>query len=162
MRKPERWIFGMLMVVLVPLEVACGLLAYETLGEITSALYLIATGVNLLFVLLAIRHPTAAAAGALILGLLIIPYQAILGDRLVRVQGEAARIVGYAYEERLAEGGFPADLTDYAFHDPAMRPYIQSYRSDETGGRFSLCFRVGTVSTSHCYTPELGWTYYPD
>ena len=162
MRKSERWLFGMLMVVLVPLEIGCAYLAFETLGEVTSALYLMATGINLIFIILAIRHPTAAAVAALILGLLIIPYQAVLGDRLVRVQSEAARIVGYAYEQRLETGVFPADLSEYEFHDPAMRPYIQSYRRDGSAGEFTLVFRVGTESTSHRYTPEYGWSYYPD
>lgn len=162
MKNPERWLFGILMAVLVPLEIGCAYLTFETLGEVTSSLYFLATGANLLFILWAIRSPTAAAVGALILGLLIIPYQLVLGDRLIRVQDEAARIVGYVYEQRLEGGEFPTDLAGYKFHDPAIQPYIQSYRRDKSVGGFSLYYRVGTVTTSHGYTPQHGWSYYPD
>jgi hypothetical protein len=162
MERSKRWLLALLMLVLVPLEVACAYLAFETLGEVTSMLYFIAVAVNLLFILLAIRRPGAAAVGAFVLGLVIIPYQAVLGQRLIRVQAEAARIVSYAYEERLESGEFPADLAGYVFHDPGTELYIQNYSlSDEYGG-FVLAYRVGTENTSHTYSPKDGWSYYPD
>jgi hypothetical protein len=162
MERSKRWLLALLMLVLVPLEVACAYLAFETLGEVTSMLYFIAVAVNLLFILLAIRRPGAAAVGAFVLGLVIIPYQAVLGQRLIRVQAEAARIVSYAYEERLESGEFPADLAGYAFHDPGTESYIQNYSlSDEYRG-FVLAYRVGTENTSHTYSPKDGWSYYPD
>jgi len=162
MERSKRWLLALLMLVLVPLEVACAYLAFETLGEVTSMLYFIAVVVNLLFILLAIRRPDAAAVGAFVLGLVIIPYQAVLGQRLIRVQAEAARIVSYAYEERLESGEFPADLAGYVFHDPGTESYIQNYSlSDEYRG-FVLAYRVGTENTSHTYSPKDGWSYYPD
>ena len=38
MKKPERWLFALLMLVLVPLEIVCAYLAYETIGEVVSSL----------------------------------------------------------------------------------------------------------------------------
>jgi hypothetical protein len=148
--------------VLVPLEIGCGFLAYETLGEVTSKLYFLAILLNLGFIILAIWHPTLAAVAALVLALMIVPYQYVLRDRLIRVEVEAGRIVAYVYEERLAEGEYPADLSGYEFHDKAMRPYIQTYRPNEEAGGFSLFFRVGTETTSHSYSPAWGWSYYPE
>jgi hypothetical protein len=162
MKKPSSQLAVLLVLVLVPIELACAYLAYETIGEITSMLYFLAVGLNLIFLIVAIWYPRAGALGALLLALAIVPYQLVLGDRLVRVQEEAARIVAYAYEQRLASGEFPSDLEAYEYDDPKMAPYIQRYMLDDSAGGFYLAFRVGTESTSHTYTPNLGWGYYPD
>jgi hypothetical protein len=162
MKKVEILLFVLLMVVIVPLEVACAFLAHETIGEVTSALYFLALGINLLFVLLAVRSRSLAAIGAVILALLIIPYQVMLGQRLLRVQAEAARIVAFAYEHKINSGEYPLDLSGYAFNDQEMKKYVQSYSTDESRGGFVLCYRVGTETASHWYDPDGGWGYYPD
>jgi len=162
MRKPTTQLFILLMLVLVPLEIGCAYLVHETIGEVTSSLYFLAVALNLVFIVAALRYPRAAGLGALALALAIVPYQLVLGDRLLRVQQEASRIVAYAYEERLAAGAYPADLSDYGYHDPAMQKYIQRYAADDSAGGFFLAYRVGTENTSHTYTPENGWGYYPD
>jgi hypothetical protein len=162
MRKPTTQLFILLMLVLVPLELACAYLAYETIGEIVSSLYFLAVALNLVFILVAIRYPRAAALGAVALALAIVPYQLMLGHRLLRVQAEASVIVAYAYEQRLATGEYPGDLADYEYRDSTARKYIQRYTTDGSMGGFFLAFRVGTESTSHTYSPENGWSYYPD
>ena len=162
MRRSETLLFVLLIVVLVPLELACAYLAYETIGEIVSHFYFLAVGINLVVIAVAIRYPRAAALGAFALALAIIPYQLVLGHRLLRVQLEASRIVAFAYEQRLSAGKYPADLAGYQFRDPAMEKYIQGYWTEESSGGFMLAFRVGTESTSHTYSPDVGWSYYPD
>lgn len=162
MERSQRWLFALLMLAVVPLEIGCAFLAFETLGEITSMLYFMAVAVNLVFILLAVRRPAAAAVGAFVLALAIIPYQAVLGQRLVRVQAEAAGIVSFAYEEKLESGEFPTGLADYVFHDPGTEAYIQRYAPDDEHGGFVLSYRVGTENTSHSYSPKDGWSYYPD
>jgi len=158
----ETLLFVLLVGTLVPLELFCARLAFETLGEVTSSLYFMAVGLNLIFVVLAYRSRALAALGVVILALAIIPYQLFLGDRLVRVQAEASRIVTYAYEERIATGDYPPTLANYAFHDPDVEPFIQSYRVEADGSGFSLYYRVGTETTSHSYRSQTGWSYYPD
>lgn len=160
--RTEIILFALLMIVLVPVEWLCARLAYSTLGAITSHLYELAVvGINLVVVLVATRSRLAAATLAMVIALLIIPYQFVLGDRLLRVQAEAAGIVAYAYEYRVETGEFPADLDGYTFRDRAMAPFVQSYeRSDELG--FFLRYRVGTVNTSHLYSPAYGWGYDSD
>jgi hypothetical protein len=70
--------------------------------------------------------------------------------------------VTYAYERRTDAGEYPRDLSDYEFHDPEMEMYIQAYLVQEDGTEFALFYRVGTESTSHHYSSEIGWGYYPD
>jgi len=157
-------LLAVLILILALLEAASVIIAYHTLGEIPRLLYgLIVAAGNLGIVLLAWRSRQAAAVAALLLALAIVPYQATLTVRLHRVQAEAARIVAYAYEQRLQAGQFPADLSDYDFRDAVVRPFIQSYAHNETDcGGFCLFYRVGTESTSHSYSPRNGWGYYPD
>ena len=104
----------------------------------------------------------AAALGAVTLALAIIPLQLMLGHRVLRVQAEASRIVAHVYEQRLATGEYPVDLADYEYRDPTTRKYVQLYAADESAGGFLLAFRVGTENTSHTYSPDVGWSYYPD
>ena len=162
MKKTETLLFALLMLILIPLEIICAYLAYETIGEIVSIVYFLAVGIYLVFIVISVRYRTVAALGAMVLAFAIIPYQLILGQRLIKVQAEAARIVSYLYEQRLGIGEYPADLSSYEFHDPEMEKYVQNYRVDETRGGFILAYRVGTENTSHTYSPKDGWSYYPD
>ena len=161
-KKSEAILFILLMLVLIPLEVLCAFLAYETLGEISSLVYLLLVGLNLVPIVLAFRNRITAALGAIALALAIIPYQLVLGDRLLRVQAEAARVVTYAYEYKVNTGQFPPDLAQYQFHDPDMKAFIQKYQPDNSQDGFALYYRVGTESTSHSYSTANGWGYYPD
>ncbi len=158
----EAALFAALSVTLIVLEAISALLAYETVGAVVSILYWIGLGANLILLLLVFRGRRAAAAGMVLLALLLVPYQFTLAGRLWRVQTEASQIVAYAFQTRIAEDAFPADLVGYAFHDAAAKPFIGEYRQDSPGGGFILCYWVGTPSTSHCYSPKDGWTYYPD
>ncbi len=153
---------ALLAITLIALEIVSAYLAYETIGAVASTLYFLAIGINLALFLVAVRKPTAAAVGLVLLALAIVPYQFTLAQRLWRVQTEAARIVTFAYEEKLATGEYPISLVDYHYNDPEMKTYIQQFQRDAAFGGFILCYRVGTESTSHCYSPQDGWTYYAD
>ncbi len=172
MKRTEILLFVMLLAVLLPLELICGLVAYETLGEIASLGYIVYGSIipNLFFIILAFKSRAWAAIGLFLVALAIIPYQVYLTHRLFRVQQEAANIVTFAYEEHQRTGRYPLNLSNYQWLDPEMKPFIQSYTFEdpevslyyrERGG-FSLYYRVGTKDTSHSYSPRLGWGYYPD
>ncbi|MBM4032696.1 MAG: hypothetical protein FJ291_13035 [Planctomycetes bacterium] len=162
MRKVDILLFSLLIGVLVPLEVWCAFLTYETIGEVARVVYFAALALNLPLIVLGVRYRLAAALAAFALGAAVIPYQLVLCSRLLRVQKEAASIVAHVYEERLKTGKYPADLRSYVFRDPGMKPYIQGYELTDDGGGFLLTYRVGTESTSHWYHPKDGWGYYPD
>jgi hypothetical protein len=161
--RTEPLLFALLLGVLIPLELLCALLAYETLGQVTSSIYFIGiVGLNSLFIILALRYRAAAALSVVLLALLIIPYQVVLGQRLLRVQAEATQIVAFVFEQKVQSGAFPSDLSNYTFHDADMKAYIQSYQLDEVRAQFTVFYRVGTESTSHWYSSKTGWGYYPD
>jgi hypothetical protein len=163
MNKKTEWIlFILLMITLILLEALCARLAYETLGEIMSTVYALLVILNLIPLLLFFRHRTTATLIAVVLALVIIPYQLILADRLWRTQAEANHVVADLYEQRLSAGQYPPDLIAYRFHDPDMAAYIHDYQIDETRGGYVLSYWVGTPTTSHTYSPTTGWTYYPD
>jgi hypothetical protein len=162
MKYTEHLLCGLIFAVVVPLEIACAFLAFETLGEITSGLYFVAVGLNLGFLLVAFRSRLAASVAALALGLVIIPYQLWLGYRLVRVQAEATRIVAFAFEQKAKSGSFPSDLSGYAFRDAATAPYFQGYGLSKREDAFTVRYYIGTPSTSHWYSSKTGWGYYPD
>jgi hypothetical protein len=161
-KKTETLLFVLLVGFLIPLEIFCADLAFETIGEVASTLYFIAVGINLLFLVLAFRNRMLASLGVFLLAIVIIPYQLYLSDRLVRVQTEASHIVAYVYQERIDTGEFPSNLADYEFHDREMEQFIKTYRVENDGSQFSLFYRVGTENTSHYYLSESGWGYYPD
>lgn len=163
MRKTEVLLFALLLTALLPLEVACAFLSHYTLGEMGQFVSFVAFSSNLPFVALAWRERAAAALGVALIGILLIPYQVFLGARLVRVREEAARVVTYAYEHKARTGAFPPDLRGYRFHDAGVARFIQGYEAgDDVRGGMRLVFRVGTPTTSHWYSPDGGWGYYPD
>jgi len=162
LKKPEIVLLFLLMASLAPLEILCAYLAYETIGEIISNLYFLAIGFNLIFIIVARRSRTLAALGTVVLALVIIPYQLQLGYRLLRLQAEATQTVAYLYEYKAQTGTYPPDLSRYTFADPALQPYFHEYQAGGQGSNFLLSYYVGSPSTSHTFSPENGWSYYPD
>lgn len=161
--KTETILFALLLSLLILVEVACALLAYFTLGEVMSSLYILPISLNLLFVLLFFRqHCRAAIVGIVTLGLLVIPMQAALGIEVARVQVEAAHIVTYVYGYRDQTGQYPANLSEYIFHDPALRPHFGAYQRDSMPAGFVLYYWAGSATNSYWYSSHTGWGYYPD
>jgi hypothetical protein len=97
----------------------------------------------------------------ILLALAVVPYQFWLSWRLHQLQGEAAAVVAYAYEQKLATGEYPANLAAYAFEDPSLASHF-SYTRDSAECAFLVSYYVGTPNTSHSYCPSFGWSYYPD
>ncbi len=159
----ESALFALLLLLLIPVEMICAQAAYETIGEVANAFYwlLIILG-NGVVLIAALESRAIAGTLALLVGLVIIPYQVVLMDRLSRVQAEAGRIVAYAHETKLRTGVYPADLTEYTYTDPPMKRFIQHYERSPWQGGFELVYRVGTEDASHWYSPDEGWMYYPD
>lgn len=153
--------FFILLFLFVALELMAAALAFETLGEVMVLLYLWVIGVNLLLGILSFRYTLIATAGITVLMLLIVPYQVWLGHRLWQLQNEAAEMVAYVYEYRLAAGEYPANLDGYTFEDASLAPYLQ-YSTVGEDCKFHVSYFVGTPNTSHSYCPAFGWSYYPD
>ena len=112
-----------------------------------------ALGLNVVpIALYVLRRPVMAVLAALVLFAAIVPYQAVLGHRLLALNGEAGRVVAYLYETRFRTGEYP--------HDSPATPSVTlvcSPTSRNTGAMlkvvaFALNWYVGTPSTSHSYT----------
>jgi hypothetical protein len=150
--------------ILLPLEIAACLFAYETFGEVDVAL---AFFVSLFFNLLAnwVCYYISFSSGifiALSFGILFVSYQAVLGVRLYFLNLEAHNIVSWAYSEKEKTGSFPKDLTGYVLLYPSYQEYLQGYDTDGAD-HMSVYYYVGTEGTSHYYdTQRGGWGYYPD
>ena len=160
--KTETLLFVIMISPLILIEVACGLLAYFTMGEIMSSLYLVPISLNLLFVLLFFRRRQVAVTGVIVLALLLIPVQVVLGVEVARVQAEAARIVTYVYGYRDQTGHYPANLSEYVFHDPEVRMHFGGYQRDSAPPGFVLYYWAGSSTNSYWYSSHTGWGYYPD
>lgn len=153
--------FFTLLFLFVTLELIAVALALQTIGEVIAALYLWAIALNFFLVVLAFRYTLAATVGITILMLLLVPYQVWLGRRLWDLQNEAAEVVAYVYEYRLAAGEYPATLDEYTFEDASLGPYFY-YSTIGEDCEFYVSYFVGTPNTSHSYCPAFGWSYYPD
>ncbi len=155
--------FAALLAVAVAAELAGAWLAYHTIGAVASTILFWVVALNVVpIVLHAARKPYLAVLAVLALFVVIVPYQALLGHRLLALQDEVGGAVSYLYDARLRTGEYPADLSGYSFHDASLRPYFQEYRRDSDLGGFGLYWYVGAPGTSHSYTPRQGWGYYPD
>ena len=160
--KTETILFAWLMTLLLLLELACGLLAYFTLGEVMSAFYILPISLNLPFILLFLRQRRVALIGIVVLALLIIPVQIGLGIEVARVQVEASHLVTYIYSYRDQTGQYPANLDTYVFHDPAVRGHFGTYQRDNAPAGFVLYYWAGSATNSYWYSSHTGWGYYPD
>ncbi|MEM9378350.1 MAG: hypothetical protein AAGB93_00275 [Planctomycetota bacterium] len=162
-KRADRSIFAITLLLLLPLEVICAQSAFHTVGEIDHMVvwFTVAAG-NLFALALAALSPKAATVAALLVGATIVPYHLGLIRRHSLVRHEASRIVAFAYEAKAQSGAFPSDLVAFEYERPSVARYIQHYGTDAQAGGFMVTYCVGTPTTSHWYTPNGGWQYYPD
>ncbi len=150
--------------ILLPIELVCVGIAYETIGEVLQgALILMFLGGNLIgFLLLLFRLPRAAMVWLLFFALLIIPHQSWLGLRLAMLRYEAGQLVAYLEQTKKATGEYPPDLSGYTFRFPSLDDHFHHYAPSSTQGGFEVRWHVNTRGIAHWYSPRDGWSYYPD
>jgi hypothetical protein len=144
------------------LEKFCAELAFHTIGEVLSWLdHVFVIWLNVIpIILYAVKFRKIAVVIILALALLLIPCNLFLGYRFVQLQDEAHAIVEYVYKTKVQTGSYPEDLSGYEFKNPHLEKHIQRYEAKDNS--FRLVYFVGTTGTSHSYSPEGGWFYYPD
>jgi hypothetical protein len=133
----------------------------ETQGEVMQAALRVLVWANISCAVAWWWSPRSALVGALTLGLLIIPYQLVLLDRLTRLNTEVMRLADARL--RLQAQGKPAPLTlnDRELSNPRLRKWID-YQVDENGRDFVFYYFVVDRGISHSYDSKTGWFYYPD
>jgi hypothetical protein len=151
-----------LLVAAVAAEVAAAKLACYTLGELECGMMMVAVlGAGLLTLVLSFFHRRAAALAILVVATLVVPYQALLGVRWVRLSREAERVIAYVEAQKAATGAYPADLRGYRSADAGVAGWI-TYSPDAAGTDFYIAYSIGSANTAHSYTRAGGWFYYPD
>ena len=152
----------LLLVILLPLELGCGILCFSTIGEVASAGVLFSAFVLNCACLLvfAAGFRNFSMLLAVLLAIAIVPYHSVLGVRWWKVDQEAQKIVLFAYARHVEMGEYPSDLSDYEFHYPETKTLLR-YSNRDDG--FFLKYYVGSQNTSHWYQAGWdSWFYYPD
>ena len=154
----------LLLVVLLPIEIAGCAASYETLGEADSFMLIcVCLLLNTFGFILCLARFWPSAVSMITFGLLFTGYQTFLVARMHIVATEAANIVGWAYSQKLKTGSYPEDLADYNFLDPDCVKFVDYVKFiDQNDEQFSVTYYVGTRSTRHWYNQQNGWSYYPD
>ncbi len=148
---------------LIVLEFFCAKLAFETVGEVASAglLWLVALNIIPLTLLIVKKQKEIALGLLLLIALILIPTQLYLEFKLLYLKEEAANIIAFAYEQKVATGNFPNDLSAYTFSFPKLQKHFSYHK--ESDQAFKVLYYVGAESTSHFYNSEhKKWGYYPD
>jgi hypothetical protein len=162
MRTSLRILFAVSGAVLLPSEFYCVSSALETQGEVMQGLLKLLLWANVIWVGLFWWFPRAALAGLLAMGLLILPYQVALLDRLARLNTEMMRLVDSRLRLQAEGKPIPLNLDDYKFADPRLRRFVYRYIVEENGRDFSLHYFVVQPGITHSFSSKTGWFYYPD
>lgn len=162
MRATLRILFTASGLVILPTEFYCVSSALETQGEVMQGLLQLLLWINAIWVGMFWWFPRAALAGLLAIGLLILPYQVALLDRLARLNTEMMRLTDSRLRLRSEGKPIPLSLDDYEFADPRLRRFVYSYKVEEEGRDFSLHYFVVQPGITHSYSSKTGWFYYPD
>jgi len=162
--------------VLIPLEVLAAFLADYTLIGVASMFPLLLLWANLIPVGLQLSKRESAQLAPWILmvliGVSILPRQAWLGVKLLKLEYEAKRIIAYSYEYKLQTGTFPADLSGYSWRYSSLSNHFgyQGHGTDDkftypfkddpqydASDKFSIRYYVGNKDTAYWYSSKKGW-----
>jgi len=152
---------------LVALEIYCAKLAFENLAEIISdfLLYIIVP-INIIPILLLFsgKKIRLAIGILMVLGLIVVPYQLFLNDKLINLKEESANITAYLHKYEIVNKKLPSDLSGYTFSFPKLQKNFNYYIDKQSGKeQFYLTYFVGSNSTHHFYSSEDDkWGYNPD
>jgi hypothetical protein len=162
----RRWeLVTILAIIVLGAEFGSAALAHDTVGEVWSMILFGAViALNGLAFAIAWMSRSAAVTAVMLLpaAILVVPRQVQLGLRLSHLQQEGRALVAYLDTVKATTGQYPSDLSGYVFQRLGNRPYFYHYSRDLQEGGFVLYYYVADASTSHRYSPQDGWTYYPD
>ncbi|RFN59489.1 hypothetical protein DZ858_05360 [Marixanthomonas ophiurae] len=161
------------------IEIIASKMAFQNFGEVTSGFYKILIFTNILPILLFLFNFKKTALITLILiGLIIVPENLTLNNRLVKLKEESSNIILFAYQNKINNGSFPKNINEYKFKYPELKEHINytqkiinhSEDKEYIKDHFGLIYHVGTRNTSHMlmksdYFDNSGyiqWYYYPD
>ena len=153
--------YKLILITIVVLEIIACYFAYYTVGEVKQFFCILIFTLNIIPLLFYFfRKKRASLVFAVIIGLLLIPYQTFLVVKWQQLKRESSTLVEYIYEHQKNNGDFPKNISDYEFKNLKLSSNFR-YRISSRG--FELHYFVGTKGTTHFYYHTVGkWAYYPD
>jgi len=150
------------LIALMVLGASEALLAHTVLytqGEIMQGLYWLMVLINLPLMAIALWKPRWGLWGGLILGGLLLPWQAAENRKWAQIHEEVIGIIQYLEAEQTPAGEYPTNLSNYAF----QRSWVEKHIAYEVEGDvYRLSYFMDHPSISYWYESEGGFGYYPD
>lgn len=149
-------------VLLMVLSTSEVFLAYNVLyteGELIQSLYWILVGINIPLFAIAFWKPKWSLWGGLILGALLLPWQAAENRKWAQIHEEVVAIIQFAEAEQNRSGSYPNTLSEYDFKRGWTDQHI-TYGGE--GDFYQISYFMDDDSISYWYDPEVGFGYYPD
>lgn len=161
LKNKSNFYLKLLILTFLVLEMLACYYAYYTLGEVKQFLCVLILCLNIVpFVLYLFKLKKVSFIIALIIGLVLVPYQIFLLVQWSDLKKESITIVEYIYDYQKEKGAFPKNISDYKFENKKLVGNF-SYRINSKG--FGLHYYIGTKGTTHFYYHNVGkWEYYPD
>jgi hypothetical protein len=160
---------GLLFAGVVIIEVICANLSYYGLGWLGRIVMMLAVGQNFfvpVFYWRGLRN--AALVVAVVIAILVIPYNLLLGQRLLALQDEANHVVAYINQVKEETGVYPSNLYEYRYKNWYLWGFFRIYTPQQYP-TMEQPFGVGYCPTAreecsygYWYTPTYGWNYSDD
>ncbi|MHB0756885.1 hypothetical protein [Polaribacter sp. M15] len=153
--------FKIILITLVLFEIISCYYAYYTLGEVKQFIFILILSLNIIsFLLYHYKLKIISLVVAIIIGLVIIPYQSLLVSKWFELKKESSMLVEYLHSYKRKNGEFPENISDYTFQNQKLTSNFSYYINSND---FRLHYYIGTKGTTHFYYNNVGkWEYYPD
>ena len=150
-------------IILIILELIASYLSYENYGGLYPGFILLLIMLNVIPLIFLIQKKNLLSLVLMLsIAILIVPNQIIHSKKLSLLKIEGANIVNYVYMNKLKEGEFPSDLSDYNFRYPELKDNF-GYQdlTKEKKEDFIVRYNVGSKTTSFFYFHSYGpyWNY---
>jgi hypothetical protein len=163
------FMIGILYAGVIILEVVCANLSYYTLAALGRVGMMLAVGLNffvLMFYWRGLRN--TALVLAFVIAILVIPYNLLLGQRLLALTEEREHVIAYINHIKEETGLYPANLYEYRYKNWYLSGFfriytLQQYPTMEQPFGVGYCPTArGECSYGYWYSPAYGWTYSDD
>lgn len=146
------------------LVIALHLLGYivvYTEGEVMQALFRLLIWVVGGLVLVGFGNRKLALWGVLLLGGLLLLWQAFQIRKWAMIHEEVVAMIQFAEAAKTQKGSYPGNLEGYDFKNSWVKAHLGRYVSDETNGMV-ISYFMNDPGITYWYASKSGFGYYPD
>ena len=152
--------FIFLVCILSGFEYLAALVTWHTVGEISAGFPIIAILVNFYCIYLFFRWKPFSILCLFSLACFFVVPQIYWGVKYLLIDAEIKSIISYMNTYKKDHGLYPQNLKTYVWEYPFVQKHIQDFKVD--GLEYQITYCIATQSTSHWYSSQTGWGYYPD